>query len=232
MKFNWRICAALVLSATTILAAQVRAELHLLGSPQVRRELKISHAASLRILHNLNLVTRANSGGTMTMEQYRQHRAFQKRVDAKALNREVLALLSPSQKRRLEQIGLQQIGAYIWVSSWARSTAARRMGFSKVQQEEIQRVDNREFKRYVRGVQTLSRDGDKWRGRLDKKRYAAKYAAYDRQFERLGERRSSVLRRTTERVLTARQKAIWKAMLGKPFNLKTLTYDTEIYASN
>ena len=212
--------------ATLLLVSSARANVHLLGSPQVRRELEISHATSLQILHNLNLVARANAGGAMTLEQAKKQRALRESVDDKAVYQQTRDLLSPSQKQRLQQLNWQYVGNHIWSSEEAR----RRLKLTASQHQELLQTDKRSSKIYIRDVQALFEANRSWRGVTGKKRYAAKYAAYDRQFQDLGERKSRVLSATVQRIFTPQQKTTWKAMLGRPFDMRHLRYDTEVYA--
>ncbi len=207
--------------------ATARADVHLLGSPQVRRELKLSHATSLQILHNLNLVARANAGGAMTREQAQKQRALRQSVDAKAVYEQTRNLLFAAQKQRLQQLNWQFAGDHIWADPEVR----RRLKLTAAQYNELLRIDERSGKAYGRGLQKLAADNPAWSG-ADRKHHAAKYAAYDRQFEALGARRSRYVRAAVERVFTARQKAEWKTLLGAPFDLRHLRYDTESYPRN
>lgn len=220
--------SGLVVVALLLLSNGARANVHLMGSPQVRRELKVSHAVSLQILYNLNLVARANAGGAMTQEQFQKQRALQQSVDAKAVYEQTMHLLSGAQKQRLQQLNWQSIGDHIWSDPEVR----RRLKLTATQHNELLQADERSSKIYVRGVQKLFKDNRDWYGTADRKRHAAKYAAYQRQFEVLGVRSSRDLRAVVQRVFTARQKAEWKKLLGQPFDMRHLRYDTEIYPAD
>ena len=220
--------ASQLIFVTLLLISSARADVHLLGSPQVRRELKISHATSLQILHNLNLVARANSGGFMNREQAQKQRALRARVDDKAVYQQTLALLSPSQKQRLQELAWQSIGNHIWSSQEAR----QRLKLTAAQHQELLQIDEREGERYARGIEALMESNRDWYGVVDRKRYATQYAAHDRQFQRLGERKSRILSAAVQRIFTPQQKVIWKTMLSQPFDMRHLRYDTESYPMN
>ncbi len=196
----------------------------LLGSPQVRRELRLSHQVSLRIVSLLNEANRLNRGGLMIAEESRKLQEERTRASPESLRRQAFETLSPTQKQRLEQIELQRGGPLI-LEDWR---FAQRIGVSREQHKKLQPVFNRAFQRYVREIRSLAKSGEGWLFRLDRKRYAAKYAAYDREFVRIGARRRKAVETAIDRTLSPAQKAKWRALLGKPFRAR-LTYDIKSY---
>ena len=202
----------------------LRAHADLLGSPQVRRELKISHQVSLRIVSLLNEANRLNRGGLMTLEESRKLQQERTRTSPESLRRQAFEMLSPAQKQRLEQIGLQR-GAPFILQDWR---FAQRIGVSREQHRKLQPVFSAAFQRYVREIKALVKSADSWRFRLDRKRYAWKYAAYDREFVRIGTRRRNAVQTAIDRTLSPAQKEKWRSLLGKPFRAR-LTYDIKSY---
>ena len=206
------------------LCFSLRASADLLGSPQVRRELGLSHANSLRIVSLLNESNRLNRGGLMSHEDWRKLQEERTRTSPESLRRQAFEMLSPTQKQRLEQIELQRGGPLI-LEDWR---FAQRVGVSREQHQKLLPVFARSFERYVREIRSLARSGDRWRFRLDRKRYAWKYAAYDREFVRIGERRRKAVQTAIDRTLSPAQKAKWRSLVGKPFRTR-LTYDIKSY---
>jgi hypothetical protein len=136
-----------------------------------------------------------------------------KEKTAQEYEKEAYSYLTPTQKKRLEQIGIQRG----WPFVFEDTTLARRVGVSPKQMAQYEPVFDREFKRYVRGVQQLMRARTSWYGKLDRKRYAWKYTAYDKEYKRLGERRFKHSDLALRRALTHAQIAKWHALVGKPF---------------
>lgn len=202
----------------------VNADGSLLGSPQVRKELGIAHPLAVRIVHNLNEAARLNRGGVMSAEEYRQLQAEQKRTPPEVFENQVMDWLSPTQKRRLEQIELQRGSPFIF-EDWR---FARRVGLSRQQHRRLQPIFDKAARRSFKEQDRLFKSNLSWYGRVDRKRYAAKYVAYEREFERIGNRRKTTVEAALARSLTPTQKAKWQTLLGKPFRAH-LTYDTKSY---
>ncbi len=196
----------------------------LLGSPQVRRELGLSHAISLRVVGLLSEAGRLGRGGVMSREEWHGLQEARKRTSPESLRRAAMNLLSPRQKQRLEQIELQHGGPFLFEDF----RFAQRIGVSKAQHQKLQPVFTRSFRRYVREIRSLAKESDSWRFRLDHKRYAPKYAAYDREFVRIGMRRRNAVETAVNRTLSPAQKARWRSLVGKPFRAR-LTYDIKSY---
>jgi len=219
---------ATVFSGCAVMAAPARVEpplpTYLLGSPQIRRELKIPHATALKIRHALDMIAESGRGGIVDGEQAAKQRAFARSVNPQALHREIAGYLSAAQKQRLREIGYQMAGPHIYGNAYL----TQRIGLSKSQLQRLLAVDQKEGKRYARGVRALVEANRSWRGTLDPQRHRAKYAAYNRKFQRLGEIKNDSIARAVNHTLTPAQKARWKMLLGKPFNRRNLTRDIRI----
>ncbi|RYX81546.1 hypothetical protein EON83_23590 [bacterium] len=215
----------LLLTLTLLMAAfPAGADVHLLGSPQVRRELGISHDLAGRILNNLNEAARLNQGGVMMQQQFEQLQTERKATPPETLERQIMTWLSPAQKQRLEQIELQRGGPFIF-EDWR---FAQRVGLSLEQHKKLNLIFSAAFQRELKAAQALSKANKSWFGVLDHKRYASKYSNYYRKLENFGKQRQLTIESALNHSLTQTQKAKWRALLGKPFRAR-LSYDVKSY---
>lgn len=214
----------LTMAALLILLA-TSAHAQLLGSPEIRRELGLSHQTSVLILRDLNEAARLNRGGAMTREAYSALQAERKNSPSPAtLSRRAYNRLTPAQQKRLEQIELQRGDPYV-LQDWP---LAQRVGLTRARHNELDRIITRAFERRVKAEQSLSERDQSWWMRVDRKKYATRYAAHEREFQQIGKRYTTTVQNATNRILTPQQKAKWKQIKGKPFKTK-LTFDLKSY---
>lgn len=195
----------------------------LLGSPQVRRELGLSHENSVLILRDLNETARLSQGGISYNAAPPKH-AKTPALSAADLQRRAMNRLTPAQKQRLEQIELQMGDPFV-LQNWK---VAQRVGLSRAQHDELSRIIDRAFKRRVSAENVLFKRDQSWWMQVDHKKYAARYAAHDRQYRRIGDRYRMTVQTAADRILTPTQKAKWAQIKGKPFKAK-LTFDVKSY---
>ena len=197
----------------------------LLGSPQVRRELRLPNTVSVKVLGFLNEAARLNRGGLMTREEAARLAVERTRSDPKALRRRALDLLTPSQQDRMEQIHLQMSAPFVLNSP----ALARRVGASPVQVERVQAVQKQEFERHQQRLRPLV-DGHFRRAGQGAARRTARAHSRDRRMEALEREYLARCRAALLHVLTPAQEARWEALLGRPFDARQLTFDTASYS--
>lgn len=212
--------------ALTLLLMATGAQSQSLGSPQIRRELGLSHEISVLILRDLNEAARLNQGGAMTLEQNRALQAERKNSPSpQELSRRAMNRLTPAQKKRLEQIELQSGDPFV-LQDWR---VAQRVGMTSARYNELSRIITKASGRRVKAEEALFERDLSWWMKADRKKYAARYAAHEREFNRIGQRYRATVQNAVNRILTAQQKAKWKQIKGKPFKAK-LTSDIKVYA--
>ncbi len=212
-------------SVTLLILLATGANAQSLGSPEVRRELGISHEVSVLILRDLNEAARLNQGGVMTAEQSRALQAERKNsMSPEALQRRAMNRLTPAQKKRLEQIVLQRSDPYV-LQDWG---VAQRVGMTRAQYDKLSLIINKAFKKRVEAEQALSKRDQSWWMKADRKRYAARYAAHERERKQIGDLYRNTVQSAVNRILTPAQKAKWTQMKGKPF-VASLTTNLKSY---
>jgi hypothetical protein len=194
---------------------------HLLGSPQVRRELKISHETSIQILNLLNEAARLSQGGVMTYEAAEKLEAERKQTDPTVLRCRALDLLTAAQLDRLEQLNLQQAAPFVLNNP----SVVKKIGASTQQVRRVQAAQKREFDRHQRMLQPLVSEHFAQFGKNPPRESRARAIERDRRIKQLGSEYLHRCRAALLRVLTPAQEARWKALLGAPFNMRQLTYD-------
>ena len=197
----------------------------LLGSPQIRRELGLSHQTSVLILRDLNEAARLNRGGVMTSEANRDLQAErEKSPSPEVLSRRAINRLTPAQKKRLEQIELQRGDPFV-LQNWR---IAQQIGMKRTQYDAFNRVTDRAFKRKVQAEQSLFQRDKSWWMQANRKKYAARYAAHESEQKRIGAHYLATVKNALNQILTPAQKAKWVQIKGKPFGDK-LTSDLQSY---
>jgi hypothetical protein len=196
----------------------------LLGSPQVRRELDLSHEKSLQIIQLLNEAARLNRGGTMTFQSATKLKAERQKTDPDVLRRHALEQLSLRQLERLEQISNQGAAPFLLNNSGI----ARKIGASPQQIRRVQKTQEQEFKKFQHLLKPLN-DEHFAEVRGDKP-VASKKKILERERRRnqLGSEYLRRCRAALINVLTPDQEKRWRDLLGKPFTEK-ITYDTKSY---
>jgi len=194
----------------------------LLGSPQVRRELGMSHKTSVRVLDLLNYAAYLDRGGLMTRKESDEQQAEIQKHSPALLTGRAVALLSPAQQNRLAQINYQRSGPL--VLSYAE--VAAQIGVSPEQLKRLQEAETRAYKSSLQSRKV----------RQQKSQKALPYAQQQlREQERIKQSRKEFVhqyRSAIAEILTPVQQAHLKLLLGKPFDAEHLTYDVQRYSMN
>jgi len=169
---------------------------YLLGSPEVRQELGLTHESSLKIRGLLDRANGLNRGGFMTVAESKKLDEERKKFKPEELQRQAAALLTPAQAQRLRQLDLQRIGPHIL----NMEGMPEKLGVSAGVVARVQAAQSKAYPAYEKGLQTG---------------HGVKANAWYKRECALA----------LESNLTAEQKARLKALVGKPFDLDHLHYD-------
>ncbi len=194
----------------------------LLGSPQVRRELGLSHETSVRVLDLLNYATYLNRGGLMTRKESAEQKAEVRKHSPEVLQSRAVELLSPAQQRRLAQINYQRSGPFV-LTSFAE--VAPQIGVST---EQLKRLQEAATQAYASSLQS--------RKVRQQSQNALSYAQQQlREQQQIKQSQDEFLhqcRAAITEILTPVQQARLKLLLGAPFDAEHLTYDVQSYSMN
>lgn len=200
-------------SATLAGRPAFRLDSFLLGSPQVRKELGLSHSTAVRVLDLLNYAAYLNRGGLMTTAESETLEAERKKNNPEVLQRRAVALLSSEQQNRLAQIGYQRGGPFVFNDAWI----VQKIGVSATQQKQIESAQKQILKSY-----SQSRNASQPVGEAQ---VSDAVAAAKRENDRITQQcRTALLR-----ILTPIQQSRWKALLGTPFSTENIRYDVRRY---
>ena len=196
----------------------------LLGSPQVRRELGLSHELSVRVLDLLNYASYLDRGGLMSREEARQQQSESAKHSPGTLRARTVEILMPAQQTRLEQINYQRAGPFILQDAWV----AQQIGVSLAQCQRAEQAQDRAYKNYSRTMKKLQHSSasspalptNPSQFRFLEQMQHARDVEIDQCYTALSN------------VLTMAQKNKLKSFLGKPFNTEHLTYDVRAYSMN
>jgi hypothetical protein len=194
----------------------------LLGSPQVRRELNLSHDKSLRIVELLNEAARLDRGGVMTFKDAAKLKAEQQKTDPETLRRRALEYLSDRQLERLQQISNQGAAPFLLNNS----SIAREIGATSSQIRRVQKAQEQEFTRYQRLLKPLNEEH--FAEIKSGSSSGQKTLERERKRKQLASEYLRRCRAALTNALTPEQEKRWRNFLGKPFTQKT-TYDTKSY---
>jgi hypothetical protein len=197
----------------------------LLGSPQVRRELNLSHEKSLRIVGLLNEAARLNRGGVMTLEDVARSKVERQKTDPETLRRRALEYLSPRQLERLQQISNQGAAPFLLNNS----SIARKIGATPSQVRRVQKTQEQEFKRYQRLLKPL--DDEHFAEVRSGSSSGKETLERDRKRNQLAGEYLRRCRAALTDALTPEQEKRWRSLLGEPFTRK-MTYDTRSYPAD
>jgi Spy/CpxP family protein refolding chaperone len=210
----------LILTAATVIAAQAQSAadypLFLLGQSSVQKELKLGVATVAK----LKKIEKEASARYLAMIQPTSGKPDQiRQPDPVALRKEraktdsaKLALLSSTQKKRLLEIGYQYNGAF----SFAQPSVAKRLGLSATQKTRLETAANSAISGYRKAIAPIVKPGSiVSKGRGDRKSTIQKLVA-----AKLAMMKS--MNGAADKILTPTQRAKWKQMKGKPFNVASL----------
>lgn len=171
--------------------------LFMLMMPEVQKELKITTAQKSSIekaLSSMPGMGRPGQGGQGGRPPQGGGQPPQggQRPDFGAIEKKVLAVFTPAQKTRYEELRLQQAGA----NAFRRDEVSKKLGLTEAQKKAIQGVMDKARPNFSGGGGG-QQDFEKMRKEMETKRAAANKAAMA--------------------LLTPAQKATWAKMVGKPF---------------
>lgn len=187
----------------------------LIFNPAVHKELKLSPAVASKLSNivmseGMKLLPMMSGGGSSPAQQQKAAQAALQSFQA--MQSKIAAALTPAQRKRLREITLQSIGP----AAVLQPKVAASLGLSSGQKSRLQTSFSKISAGAFSSLSAMkppkagqSPDPAAWKAQM-KKLEAAQKQARARSDAALGA------------VLTAPQKAKWKAMLGRPMNLTGL----------
>lgn len=185
-----------------------------LAMPAVQKELGLSATVSKKIQDKITASTRAMMGSMQSANTPRDPKergaAIQKQMASmQKVQGECVALLTPSQKVRLKQITLQQMGPQAMYNPEVK----KELGLNESQTKKIGEIMQSTFR------QMFSNTGVKPGERPSREDAIKRMQEFAKKQDATRAKTNS----ETMKVLSPTQRAKWKSMQGKPFKIDMTT---------
>jgi hypothetical protein len=203
-----------ILYAVLGFQAEPRAPTFFLNSPQVRRDLGLSHADSVKITSMLAEADELDGHLWGPPPSPKVIDELRKKHSSADLRKQVAEMLTPAQNHRLWQLEWQQDAPWLINDP----EMAKRIGASAVQVKRIRDTQQRAFTIYNQALNRGNLETKNSKSNAEQQRINARSRAAT-------ERYNSVCLASVHSVLTPSQRVRMKLLLGKQFDFDHLRFD-------
>lgn len=178
--------------------------------PAVQKELGLSPGTAKQIsnkyMSSMQGMTRPSANRSNPPSQAQAQADFQERIKKmRKIQQDCIALLSPSQKARLKEITIQQLGA----TAFLNAEVKKAVGVTPPQEKKIGEIVKNGT---MRMFSSLSGKGNQPRSSSDMQKRMAEFSKKQAEWQKK-------MLADSLKTLKPDQQAKWKAIQGKPFKL-------------